>query len=272
MPFYKTFTNIDWYYELEGEGPSLVFIHGWGVNHRIWRQQVKYFSRKFRVLAVDLPGHGQTQYHTITFADMVYGLIDIVQALGLAPVTIVGSSMGGLVAFKVYDVCPQIIRALVFVGSQPKFSRSQDYPFGLDVPNIRKLAHQIETHYPNMLNIFFRSLFTRQERATRRFKWIQTFRKTDYIPDQKALLEMLDVLEREDLRYVLDKLAVPVQFINGTEDTICPKELFRQIKEKVPSVRLDWFEECGHFPFLSKPMEFNLVMDDFLQTLHQEGA
>ena len=267
MPFYKTFTNIEWYYELEGEGDALVFIHGWGVNHRIWRQQVKHFVRKFQVLTVDLPGHGLTQYHTVTFGDMVYGLIDVVNALELKPAVFVGSSMGGLVAFKLYDVCPKIVRSMIFVGSQPKFARSEDYPWGLDVPAIRKLAHQIETHYPNMLNIFFRSLFTHKERATRRFKWIQTFRKTDYVPDKKALLEMLDFLEKEDLRYVLDRIKIPLQFINGAEDPICPQAAVSTIKEQIPNARLDWFEECGHFPFLSKPLEFNAVMDDFLNGL-----
>jgi len=265
MPFYKTFTNIDWYYDLQGEGESLVFIHGWGVNHRIWRQQVKYFQSFYRTLAVDLPGHGRTHYHTITFEDMVYGLIDIINALELAPVTLIGSSLGGLVAFKLYDVCPQLVRSMIFVGSQPKFAKDDGYPAGLDVPRIRKLADQIDTHFPNMLNIFFRSLFTSQERSTRRFKWIQTFRKADDIPEKKALLDMLDILEKQDLRYVLEKIRVPVQFINGTQDYICPKALFDTIKKYLPSARYDWFEHCGHFPFLSKPQECNLLIEDFLK-------
>jgi len=271
MPFYRTFTNIDWYYTLEGRGAPLVFIHGWGVNHRIWRQQIKYFNSAFNVLGVDLPGHGQTQYHTITFEDMVYGLIDIINALELAPVTLIGSSLGGLVALKVYDVCPQIVKSMVFVGSQPKFARSADYPTGLDIASIRKLAQQIETHYPNMLNIFFRSLFTRQERATRRFKWIQTFRKADFTPDQKALLEMLNILETQDLRGVLDKIKVPVQFINGTEDTICPRSVYEKIKSQLPAAQFDWFEQCGHFPFLSRPHEFNRVLECFLCKVYPQA-
>jgi len=305
MSFYKTFTNIDWYYDLKGQGQPLVFIHGWGVNHRIWRQQLKYFSLFYRTLAVDLPGHGRTRYpdaetlqssgkkrkalrsgfrpaefqkerecglrsgrlhHTVTFEDMVYGLIDIINALELAPVTLIGSSLGGLVAFKIYDVCPQIVRSMVFVGSHPKFAREEGYPAGLDVARIRKLADQLELHYPNMLNIFFRSLFTSRERSTRRFKWIQTFRKTDDIPDKKALLDMLDILEKQDLRHVLKNIRVPVQFVNGTQDYICPKALFDAIKMHLPSARFDWFEHCGHFPFLSKPHEFNVVLRDFFTT------
>jgi len=265
MPFYKTFTNIDWYYDLQGQGQPLVFIHGWGVNHRIWRQQVKYFNPSYKALAVDLPGHGRTQYHTITFEDMVYGLIDVINALGLAPVTLIGSSLGGLVAFKVYDVCPQIVRSMIFVGSHPKFARGENYPAGLDVARIRKLAGQLETHYPNMLNIFFRSLFTSQERSTRRFKWIQTFRKTDALPERQALLAMLDILEKQDLRHVLPKIRIPVQFVTGTQDYICPRALYDRIRADLPSARFDWFENCGHFPFLSKPLEFNLILEDFLK-------
>jgi len=272
MPFYKTFTNIDWFYEVEGRGEPLVFLHGWGVNSRIWRQQVKYFSRSFKVLSVDLPGHGETQYHTVTFNDMVYGLIDIMTHLEMVPATIIGSSMGGLVAFKVYDICPDKIKALVMVGSQPKFAKSDDYPFGLDVTSLQKLAQQIDSHYPNMLNIFFRSLFTKEERATRRFKWIQTFRKTDFLPDKKALLEMLTTLEQQDMRSVLPKIHVPVQFINGTDDYICPVKLYAYLSEQIPHARLDWFERCGHFPFLSKPHEFNLVLEQFLKSIYMPLA
>ena len=44
MPHLKGKSGIEWKYEMEGSGEPLVFIHGWGVDHRIWRQQLKYFS------------------------------------------------------------------------------------------------------------------------------------------------------------------------------------------------------------------------------------
>lgn len=264
MPFIKTPNGLKWHYEIDGEGPHLFFIHGWGVNSHVWRQQSKYFSRGYKVLTIDLPGHGESSWQAVSLEDMARDCTSILEKLGFSDVIIVGSSLGGLVALKMFAICPQGIKSMVFVGSHPKFVRTEDYPFGLKACRIRKIARQLKTNYPSMLNIFFRSLFTIQERKTRRFKWIHTFRKTDIIPEKSALVELLRILEQEDLRHVLNNVSVPVQFINGTEDFIFQKELFNYWKGRILKARFDWFEQCGHFPFLSKPHEFNQILEEFL--------
>ncbi len=269
MPFLKAISPIQWHYELEGEGAGLLFIHGWGVNMRIWKQQTKYFSTTFKVLAIDLPGHGKSSFRKLSLEEIAKDFEFILKHLDFKKAGVISSSLGGLFALKLYEICPQQINFLVFVGSQPKFATSADYPFGIEVKRLRHLADQLEHHYPAIINIFFRSLFTREERQSRRFKWIQTFRKFDDLPDRAALLELLDILEKEDLRAILSKVQVPVQLINGTEDYITTKECILDLKKKLPQVRVDWFEKCGHFPFLSKPHEFNGVLEDFLRnTVH----
>jgi pimeloyl-ACP methyl ester carboxylesterase len=70
MPYLKTSRGLNWHYQLVGEGPTLLFLHGFGVNSRIWRQQIKYFSDNYRVIAVDLPGHGQSDWQNISLTDM----------------------------------------------------------------------------------------------------------------------------------------------------------------------------------------------------------
>ncbi len=268
MHFIETPSGLNWHYDVKGEGPAILFIHGWGVNMRIWRQQIKHFSQRFKVISIDLPGHGKTNWVNVTTEDMAKDLHLVLDHLKVDRLGFVGSSLGGLVALKAYDIYPERFYYMVFVGSQPKFARSADYPYGLDVSRIRQLAWQLDNRYPNMLHIFFRSLFTKEERATRRFKWIQTFRAADYVPDKKALLEMLNVLEKEDLRATLDKIDIPVQFINGTEDNICSRDFFVYLQSKMPEAKFSWFHQCGHFPFLSKPHEFNEALDGFLKEVH----
>jgi pimeloyl-ACP methyl ester carboxylesterase len=86
------------------------------------------------------------------------------------------------------------------------------------------------------------------------------------MPEKEALANMLEILETEDLREVLYKIRLPIQFVNGTEDHICPLGIFAHLKEKLPQARFDWFHQCGHFPFISQPHEYNLVLEDFLKT------
>jgi pimeloyl-[acyl-carrier protein] methyl ester esterase len=265
MPHLKAKSGIEWHYDIEGEGEHLLFIHGWGVDKKIWRQQSKFFSQFYRIMTIDLPGHGKSSWEKVDLGVMVEDLKFILDKMRFNDVTLIGSSIGGLVALKFYEVFPEGIQRLIFVGSMPKFSRSEGYPHGLDIEKMRKLGDHLHSDYPSVVNIFFRSLFTKQERQTRRFKWIQKFRREEKMPMKKALLEYLDIMEREDLREVLKKVKIPVQFINGREDEICNKETVEFLKKLSPESRFDFFEECGHFPFLSKPYEFNQVMESFLK-------
>jgi pimeloyl-[acyl-carrier protein] methyl ester esterase len=216
-------------------------------------------------MTVDLPGHGRSSWTKVDLGAMVEDLQFLLEKERFSDVTIIGSSLGGLVALKFYEFFPNSVKSMIFVGSMPKFSRSSDYPHGLDVERIRKLGSQLERDYPSIINVFFRSLFTRHERQTRRFRWLQRFRQNIDMPMRQALTEYLDILETEDLREVLKRVHVPVQFINGREDEICTQETVKFLKKISPKSRFDFFEQCGHFPFLSKPYEFNQIMGEFLK-------
>jgi len=266
MPHLKTPRGLNWHYETEGEGETLLFLHGWAVNSRIWRQQMKYFSDRYRVVSFDLPGHGKSEWCHISLGEIADDAEFLLNELNAGPVGVIASSFGGLVALKIHEANPQRIRFFAFAGSQPKFSRSADHPSGLEVGRIRKLAGQLQSDYPAIVNIFFRSLFTRNERESRRFKWIQTFRKAEDIADKQALLNLLDILEKEDLRTVFENADRPMCFLNGTEDYICTRNFYEDLKEKLPSARFEWFEKCGHFPFLTQPYEFNKGLESFLES------
>ena len=71
MPHIKV-TSLEWHYEIEGEGEPLIFLHGWGVDKRIWRQQTKYFSNTYKVLSIDLPGHGKNHLQKISLCAIAF--------------------------------------------------------------------------------------------------------------------------------------------------------------------------------------------------------
>lgn len=258
-------SGIEWHYDIQGEGPDLVFLHGWGVDKRIWRQQTKHFSDEYRVMSIDLPGHGKSSFEKVDLTAMGEDIHNLFKKENFTNIRIVGSSLGGMFAFKLYELHPQVFQKMAFVGSMPKFSQSVDFPHGLDIERMAKLDDQLQTDYPNIVNIFFRSLFTREERQSRRYKWLQKFRQNIDIPMKQALREYLDLLEDEDLRHVLKSIDIPVQFITGTGDEICTPQTVAALKELAPDAHYHDFEKCGHFPFLSKPHEFNEVLETFLK-------
>src|SRR3989338_1869300 len=201
MPHIRVDSGIEWHYKIEGSGKeTLLFLHGWGVDKRIWHQQVRHFAEKYRVVTVDLPGHGQSSWLKINLNSMVHDLRAILECKKINKVTIISSSLGGLFALKLLQAFSQGIQKLSFVGSLPKFARSKDYPYGLNVAQIRRLDNQLKIAYPSIVNIFFRSLFTKEERENCRFKWLERFRQKDELHLKEALREYLDILEHEDLR------------------------------------------------------------------------
>ena len=127
MPHIKTDSGIEWNYDIEGEGTWLLFIHGWGVDKRIWRQQSKYFSHAYRVLTIDLPGHGESSWKKISFKAMAEDLKTILKILNISQLSIVGSSIGGLLALRLYEIVPAAIKKISFTGSTPKFAKSADF-------------------------------------------------------------------------------------------------------------------------------------------------
>ena len=93
---------------------------------------------------------------------------------------------------KLYDGMPEKVERMVFCGSLPKFAKSKDFPYGLNVNRMRMLAKQLEMGYPFIVDIFFRSLFTKEERKTRRYKWLQKFRKFNAKPMKKSFGQLFD--------------------------------------------------------------------------------
>ncbi len=99
--------------------PSVVFVHGAGMDHTVWALPSRYFARHGRnVLAVDLPGHGRSEGPLLpTIAAMGEWVVRVVEAAGLAQAALVGHSMGSLVALEAAARHPERTRALVLIGT-----------------------------------------------------------------------------------------------------------------------------------------------------------
>ena len=265
MPYLETQRKINWHYEISGEGPCLLFLHGWASSSRVFAQQVEYFSQKNKVLAIDLPGHGSTSWQPISFKNIVQEMDVVLTALGINSVSIIGSSMGGMIGLHFCAMLPNKVNRLVMVGSAPRFLQKPGMPVGLKREEMQRLKAQVGTKYQGILDIFFRSLFTIEERESQKFKWIHQFRKEENPPSQEALIYFLDMLEQEDLVSILKNIKIPIQFIVGRQDYICSEYSMEFLKTILPYARFDFIEKSGHFPFLIRSTEFNQQVEQFLQ-------
>jgi pimeloyl-[acyl-carrier protein] methyl ester esterase len=234
------------------------------MSHLVWEKQIAHFSGDWRVIAPDLPGHGGSSWKALDLDGLARDLRFLVESLPLQRITVVGSSFGGLIGLNLLMYCPWHVHRMVFVGALPRFSRTPTYPAGLDVPRIRKLSRQFEGDYASILEIFFRSLFSKSDRLSETFADVRAYRERETLPKREALQRFLDILETEDRRDLLVNIVCPTAFINGTEDYICPVEVVEWIRPHLPYARMEYMKGAGHLPFLSRPAEFNKILEEFL--------
>ncbi len=99
----------------------LLFIHGWQADHRVWDGVIAELSPKYRCVAVDLPGSGASRDAggPYTIERFAAGLLAVIEEHGLAPVTVVGHSMGAKIALQLAVDAPDAVRSLVLIAPVP---------------------------------------------------------------------------------------------------------------------------------------------------------
>ncbi len=105
-------------YEFRGEGdPTLIFVHGWCCDRNYWREQLPYFAKKHRVVAIDLGGHGESDLNRKSWTLDAFGddVAAVAAKLFLKQVVLIGHSMGGSVIVKAAPKIPGQVIGLVAV-------------------------------------------------------------------------------------------------------------------------------------------------------------
>ncbi len=106
-----THKNIDVFYNDHGEGTCIVMLHGYLETRKIWNDFVKQFPKGFRLIAIDLPGHGDsgTWGGQHQMDDLAHSVIAVLKAEQLEKVFLVGHSMGGYVVMAFAQLIPRKI-------------------------------------------------------------------------------------------------------------------------------------------------------------------
>ena len=117
----------------EGQGLSVVFIHGWAASHRFWKYQIPHFKLKYQVTAYDLRGHGESDKPSTgyTVNDHVNDLELLLEDLRIENAVLIGHSLGGMIALEYALKAPHNLRGLVLVGAsaRPAPSRKRSFQF-----------------------------------------------------------------------------------------------------------------------------------------------
>ena len=245
-----------------GQGEPLLFIHGLGSSIRDWENQIPYFAERYRVVALDLRGHGKSDKPPGPYSSKLYAndIAELIGHLDSGPAHVVGLSLGGFVACQLAVDHGDLVRTLVVVNSVP------DLPRGTfrDRLRIRStvLLRQLIVRFlgmPALGRFLGRKLFPRAGQEKLRQTFIERWAEND----KHAYLSSLATVPTWNLGNKLGSITCPTCLVSGEHDFF-PLELKEAYAGRMPDARLIVIQDSGHFTPMDEPERFNEAVMEFL--------
>ena len=126
--------------EAVGDGPPLVMLHGWAMHSQMWGRLVAHLARRYRVRAPDLPGHGRSPPLDPLTLESISQALDTTFAGEARPLTVLGWSLGGLVAMHWALTRPDRIGRLVLISATPRFAAGADWPHAMSRQTLQRFG------------------------------------------------------------------------------------------------------------------------------------
>jgi len=264
-----------------GSGPPIAFLHGYPFNRSMWSEQIQELSSRYRVIAPDLRGFGDTSvalqfvagadggvpkrqaeaYRTkTTMEEMARDVVALMDELEIDRAIVCGLSMGGYVALEFAHLFPSRVQALVLAGARAqgpdeteKDSREQQARRVL-VEGMRFVA---DSMVPKLLAQ--RTLQEKPEIVSRVREMILTTKP------QGAAAAQRGMAARRDYSSDLPDIGAPTLIIAGNDDRIRKPEDAEFIHRGISNSRLELIEDAGHLMNMEQPEAFNHAMMAFLE-------
>ncbi|GAA0854978.1 pimeloyl-ACP methyl ester esterase BioH [Aliiglaciecola litoralis] len=240
--------------ESRGQGPHLVLLHGWGLNSGVWESIIEQLEDHFRITFIDLPGYGRNASVLPSHYDLD-SITSMVAECLPNKCSLLGWSMGGLVAQKIACEHATNIEKLVLLATSPKFSQDEDWP-GIKPNVLNTFEQQLEHNYTKTLDRFMAIQALGSATAKQDIKFIRDFIQHYPMPDAEALRAGLRILADTDLRTRISEIQCETHRWYGRLDSLVPVKATNSIATLQPNSQTHIFAHASHAPFISHPEEF----------------
>ena len=256
-------------YESCGRGNLVLFIHGWSFNSGIWKGQIEHLRDQFQIIAVDLRGHGKSEQGEgrSSLQQFASDLNYMIKRLELNKVNVVGWSMGGCLAIRLAQSCPERMKSLILVSTTPSLIQREGFPHALPLAVVKKLKAEVKRDHRKALKAFRDLILSPEEESLDTIDTIKNSLRHGLNGSRETAENSLVSLMEEDLRDSLGSISLPTLIIHGDRDQICLPGAAVYLNEKVKGSKLLMLKECGHAPFLTYPLQFRAGLTRFLHSL-----
>jgi 3-oxoadipate enol-lactonase len=248
------------YYESAGSGQDLIFIHGFGLDRRMWDDQFEKFSQHYRVLRYDLRGFGKSSETPIEPYAHHIDLRDLMIQLGISRAHIAGLSMGGRIAIDFALIYPHLISSLItvdsvihgykFQASSQSAAASEAKDTGIAAANRKWLYHDL-----------FRPALEKPDVARHLKEIVSSYsgwhwlNKNPWTPLDPPAVEQLS------------SIVAPTLIVVGERDLPDFHAIGELLNREIAGSRKVVIKGVGHMSNMEDPVTFNRVLSDFLSTL-----
>ena len=226
--------------------PTIVFVNSLGTDFRIWRDVIVKLVGEAEIVCYDKRGHGlsdlgETPYKVETLAGDLAGLLD---GLGVSQAIVVGLSVGGLIAQCLYRERPDLVRALVLVGTAAKIGDDAMWPDRIAAVERDGVGPLLD----RIMGMWFTPRFHEERPAE-----LAGYRNMVARQPQEGYVATCKALRDADLRADAPDIAVPTICIVGKEDGATPPAVVLELAKSIPDARYEVIEGAAHIPCVERP-------------------
>jgi len=252
-------------YEVYGAGePTLVFVHGWSCDTRYWREQTSYFSKKHRVVVMDLAGHGHSGTARSKYTMKAFG--EDVQAVTAATnsrnVILIGHSMGGSVIAEAARLMPDIVKGIIGVDTLENI----EYP--LTREELDQLLSQLEGDFQAGSREFIKQMIASDMDPLMRDWILADISSAPPAVALSAMEEMMSQYITGQAAKIFEEIRLPVVVVNGG---LWPID-YEANRRHMFSFEAIVLEKADHFLMMDRADKFNQALDKAIEIILQNKS
>lgn len=255
-------------------GPVVLLLHGIGGSLELWSEQFASANQGIRLIALDLPGHGLSDFDERPYADKTFGaflwkfaslLWKFADALGLNQVHLAGNSMGGAISLQMQAQQPARVQSMLLAAAA-NLGRAAPLPFRLmTLPLLGELmsragpmavTQQIQAIFGPSFVVtdgLRKTIERNVMRPGAQAAFLNTVRLLSDLGGQRASLVA-------NAHAVLASVSVPVLMLHGRQDSVLPFAHSEHAHTQAPTSQLQLVDDCGHTPQLEQADIFNTAL------------
>jgi len=246
--------DIELYYEVYGGGEPIILSHGWMDDCSVWKSQIEFLAKKYKVIVYDHRGHGKSDkpkkdYSIQTLSNDIYSLI---QKLNFEKITIIGHSMGGMTALVFALEHPDKVSKLVLVGTTAKMAFSMRVQLWI-------MMHILP--YKSFARGAIDSKYYEPSEQVIKEAMDRALRTSKYVAHECSL----EFTKNYDIRHRVSKIKVPTLIIVGDKDKVTPVEMSQHLSSEIEGSKLQIIPNSKHMPMIDKVKEVNEIIDKFIK-------